>query len=70
MFVDAIISPKSTFVFGCDYRVPQMHGLLAKDFVRKLKMSPSFNQETFAREYKIDMYSLNIENCWEFLRAI
>ena len=51
MFVDAIIDPKSTFVFGCDYRLPQMHGLLAKDFVTKLKMSPSFDQETFAREY-------------------
>ena len=51
MFVDSIIDPKGTFVFGCDYRVPLMHGLLAKDFVTKLKMSPSFNQETFAREY-------------------
>jgi hypothetical protein len=28
-----------------------MHGLLARDFVNKLKMSPSFNEETFAREY-------------------
>lgn len=69
MFVDSIINPKNTFTFGCDYRVPQMHGLLARDFVKKLKMSPSFNQETFAREYKIDMYSLNIENCWKPLRA-
>ena len=51
MFVDAIINPKNTFVFGCDYRLPMMHGLLAKDFVTKLKMSPSFDQETFAREY-------------------
>lgn len=51
MFVDSIINPSSTFVFGCDYRVPVMHGLLARDFVNKLKMSPSFNEETFAREY-------------------
>ena len=51
MFVDSIINPNSTFVFGCDYRVPVMHGLLARDFVNKLKMSPSFNEETFAREY-------------------
>ena len=51
MFVDAIINPKNTFVFGCDYRLPMMHGLLARDFVTKLKMSPSFDQETFAREY-------------------
>ena len=63
MFVDAIISPKSTFVFGCDYRVPQMHGLLAKDFVRKLKMSPSFNQETFAREY-LSIWTGGGEESW------
>lgn len=28
-----------------------MHGLLDKDFVNKLKMSPSYNAETFAQEY-------------------
>lgn len=73
MFVDAIINPKNTFVFGCDYRVPLMHGLLARDFVTKLKMSPSFNQETFAREYlsiKLSMSTLNLFNCWKFLRAV
>ena len=40
-----------------------MHGLLAKDFVRKLKMSPSFNQETFAREY-LSIWTGGGEESW------
>ena len=59
MFENAIIDPNSAFVFGCDYRVPVMHGLLDKTYINKLKMSPSYKEESFAREYRIDMYSLN-----------
>ena len=59
MLEDSIIDPDNAFVFGCDYRVPVMHGLLDKTFINKLKMSPSYNEESFAREYRIDMYSLN-----------
>lgn len=50
-FEMSIIDPKNNFCFGCDYRIPMMHGLLAKDFVNKLKLSPSYNEESFAREY-------------------
>ena len=50
VFENSIINPKSAFCFGCDYRVPMLHGLLDKDFIRKLRMSPSYNEESFARE--------------------
>ena len=50
-FETAIISPEKSFCFGCDYRVPVMHGLLSKNFINDLKMSPSFNETTFATEY-------------------
>ena len=52
VFEDAIIHPKSSFCIGCDYRVPLMHGLLDKTYINKLKTSPSYNEESFAREYK------------------
>lgn len=51
-FENAIINPKKSFVFGCDYRIPVMHGLLDKEFINKLRMSPSYNEESFAREYR------------------
>ena len=53
LFENSIINPKETFVFGNDYRIPMMHGLLSKNFVDKLKMSPSFNIESFQREYRL-----------------
>ena len=48
MFENAIIHPDGSFVFGCDYRVPVMHGLLDKMYINKLKMSPSYSETSFA----------------------
>lgn len=50
-FESSIIDPTNAFVFGCDYRVPVLHGLLDKSFVNNLKMSSSFNETSFATEY-------------------
>lgn len=47
----AIIDPNNAFVFGCDYRIPMMHGLLDAKFVQEMKMSSTFKDESFAREY-------------------
>ena len=51
LFVQSIVSPKTTFVWGCDYRVPMLHGLLNKTFVEELKISPTYKEDSFAREY-------------------
>lgn len=69
LFENSIINPKGSFVFGNDFRVPMMHGLLSKNFVDKLKMSPSFNIESFQREYRL-LYSINLLNCWENLYGL
>lgn len=62
-FIDSIIHPKSTFVFGCDYRVPMIHGLLDKTYINKLKTSSSFKEESFAREYA-SLWSGSSEEAW------
>ena len=62
-FQDSIIHPDSTFVFGCDYRVPVLHGLLDKTYINKLKTSPSFKEESFAREYA-SIWSGSSEEAW------
>lgn len=62
-FCDSIIHPDNTFVFGCDYRVPMAEGLLDKSFIDKLKMSPSYNEESFAREY-LSLWSGADEESW------
>lgn len=62
-FENAIIDPQNTFVMGCDYRVPLLHGLLDKDFINKLRMSPSFNEESFATEY-LSRWRGGAEDAW------
>ncbi len=49
--VSSIIDPESTFVWGCDYRVPMFHGLLDKKYLMEIKTSPTYKPESFAREY-------------------
>lgn len=48
---EAIIDPTNAFVFGCDYRVPMMHGLLDSKYIQEMKMSSTYKDESFAREY-------------------
>ena len=62
-FIDSIIHPNSTFVFGCDYRVPILHGLLDKTYINKLKTSSSFSEDSFAREYA-SIWSGSSEEAW------
>ena len=65
-FEKAIIDPKNAFVFGCDYRVPMLHGLLDKDYINDLKMSPSFNETTFATEYLSFWQGASEESWFDF----
>lgn len=53
IFEYSIIHPTEAFCMGCDYRVPMLHGLLDKNFINKLKLSPSFNETSFATEYQM-----------------
>ena len=62
-FENSIIDPKNYFCFGCDYRVPVLHGLLDRTFINKLKTSPSYNEESFAREY-MSIWSGSSEEAW------
>ena len=62
-FEHSIISPDKAFVFGCDYHIPVLHGLLDKDYINTLKMSPSYNEESFAREY-LSLWSGASEESW------
>lgn len=51
IFIQSIIFPFSSFVMGCDYRVPVMHNLLNKKFIDELKASATFKEDSFAKEY-------------------
>ena len=63
VFENAIIDPRNSFVMGCDYRVPVLHGLIDKNYINKLKSSPAYNEESFAREY-LSIWSGSSSDSW------
>ena len=42
----------NAFVFGGDWRVPVMHGLLNSDFIEELKQDGTYNDMSFSSEYE------------------
>ena len=62
-FENSIIDPEHAFVFGCDWRVPALHGLIDRQFINKLKMSPSYNEVSFATEY-LSLWQGSSEESW------
>lgn len=51
VFETSIINPQGALCFGLDYRIPVMHGLIDRNYVNDLKLSPSYTETTFAAEY-------------------
>lgn len=66
VFENSIINPKEAFCIGMDYRIPMEHGLLAKDYVDGLKMSPSYNPKTFAAEFLSRWQGANADSWFNF----
>lgn len=62
-FENSIIDPQHAFVFGCDWRVPALYGLIDKQYINKIKMSPSYNEESFATEY-MSLWQGSSEESW------
>ena len=70
LLILSVIDPDEVMIMGGTYVTPVTEGLLDEDFVDQLKMTGTFNEDSFEREYQPhEQYSLNIENCWKLLRA-
>lgn len=69
LLVRMVTQPDRCMVLGGTWRTPVAMGLQRKTFINDQKQEGTFNEASFEREYKNDLYSLNIVNCWELLRA-
>lgn len=58
-----IISPKTAFVTGLDYRVPVIEGIYPSSFVQDQKLDPTMNDQLFAREY-MSIYTTESDESW------
>lgn len=52
MLVQSIINPNEVMIMGGTYETPVKEGLLNEDFVDQLKLSGTFNQDSFDRQYR------------------
>lgn len=52
MLVQSIINPDEVMIMGGTYETPVKEGLLNEDFVDQLKLSGTFNQDSFDRQYR------------------
>lgn len=50
--MQAMVEGKSAFCIGAGYELACMHGQLDIDFIHELKLKPTFNPLSFAREYE------------------
>jgi hypothetical protein len=51
LLITSIVNPSSAFIWGGDYRIPVRHGLLSKKYVNEIRMSSTYKEDSFAREY-------------------
>lgn len=63
VFEMSIIQPTQAFYMSCDYRVPMLHGLIEKQYINELRLSPTFEEESFAREY-LAIWSGGSDESW------
>lgn len=61
--VMSIIKPEFAFVWGGDYRVPVAMGLLSNSFLEDQRLSPTYSEESFAREY-MSIWTGNNTDSW------
>ena len=63
LLVQSVIAPDEVMVIGGTYETPVTEGLLNEDFVEQLKISGTYNDESFDREYR-SIWSGDAENAF------
>lgn len=63
LLVQSVIDPDETMIIGGTYEIPITEGLLNEDFIDQLKLSGTFNEDSFDREYR-SIWSGDAENAF------
>ena len=63
LLVQSIIYPDEVMILGGTYKTPVKEGLLNEDFVDRLKLSGTFNSDSFDRQYN-SIWSGDAENAF------
>ena len=63
LLIESVLEPDKTMIMGGTWETPVTEGLLNEDFVEELKMSGTFNEASFEREY-CSIWSGDAENAY------
>ena len=70
LLIRMVLEPEKAIVMGGTWRIPVLVKLLDRNFIDDLRRDGTFNEASFSREYKLNLYSINIINCWKLLRVL
>ena len=63
LLIQSVIDPDETVIMGGTYETPVCEGLLNEDFVDQLKLSGTYNEDSFDRQYR-SIWSGDAENAF------
>lgn len=63
LLIQSLIEPDEVMIMGGTYETPVAEGLLDQDFVQQLKLSGTFNEDSFDRQYR-SIWSGDAENAF------
>lgn len=63
IIVNSILRPEENFVIGFDYKVPVQYGLMTQSKIDTARLSSTFSEDSFAREY-CSIWTGNSTEAW------
>lgn len=63
LLIRSIVEPKETMILGGSFEIPVTQGLLDENFVDQLKLSGTYNEDSFDRQYR-SIWSGDAENAF------
>ena len=63
LLIQSVIQPNEAMILGGTYEIPILEGLQSKDFIDQLKISGTYNQDSFDRQYR-SVWSGDAENAF------
>ena len=63
LLIRSILDPDNVMIMGGTYETPVIEGLLSEDFVDELKLSGTYQEDSFDREYR-SKWSGDVENAF------
>ena len=63
LLIRSLIQPDEVMIMGGTYETPVTQGLLDEDFVEQLKLSGTFNEDSFDRQYR-SIWSGDVDNAF------